>query len=223
VAPVPPGQYYLRVRGKNEFGTGPDSDEYVLTVAADGNSPPGPPRNLVVTLTGNQLSMTWESPATGSPATSYQVEAGTVTGQSNVGIVPAIGTSFSYAPVPNGFYYLRVRGRNASGVGPPSSEYLLNVGNVPTPPGVPQSFASSVTGSTVRFTWAAPASGSAPTSYILEAGSAPGLTNLAVADVGNVLAVNFSGVPPGTYYVRLRAANALGQSPPTANLTVVVR
>jgi hypothetical protein len=39
-------------------------------VAADGNAPPGPPLNLVVTLTGNQITMTWDAPATGSPATS---------------------------------------------------------------------------------------------------------------------------------------------------------
>jgi hypothetical protein len=222
VAPVPSGQYYVRVKSKNEFGTSVDSEEYVLTVAADGNAPPGPPLNLVVTLTGNQITMTWDAPATGSPATSYFVEAGSATGLANLAVVPVNGTSFSYAPVPNGFYYLRVRGRNASGVGPPSTDYLLNVGNVPMPPGVPQSFAHSVAGSTVSFTWAAPATGGVPTAYILEAGSAPGLANLAVANVGNVLAVSFSGVPSGIYHVRLRAANALGQSPPTANRVIVV-
>jgi hypothetical protein len=78
-----------------------------------------------------------------------------------------------------------------------------------------------VSGSTVTFTWLAPNFGPV-TGYILEAGSAPGLSNIAVATLGNVLTQSFSGVPPGTYYVRIRAVNAQGASIVSNERTVIV-
>ena len=77
-----------------------------------------------------------------------------------------------------------------------------------------------VAGSTVSFFWQA-ASGSVG-GYVLEAGSVSGSANLAAVPVGNVLALSVPGVPPGTYYVRVRAANAAGQGPPSNEVVVVV-
>ena len=84
--------------------------------------------------------------------------------------------------MPNGFYFLRVRARNAAGVSLPSTEVMLVVGNVPAPPSSP-SLTHTVSGSTVTLTWSAPAFGPV-TGYIIEAGSATGLSNIAVAAVG---------------------------------------
>jgi hypothetical protein len=45
--------------------------------------------------------------------------------------------------------------------------------------------------------------------YVLEVGSAPGLTDITRVDVGNV--TQFSApAPAGTYYIRVRARNARG-------------
>jgi hypothetical protein len=79
-----------------------------------------------------------------------------------------------------------------------------------------------VAGSTVTFTWTAPAIGT-PSSYVLEAGSAPGLSNLAVFDTGT-MATTFvvPGVPPGAYYVRLRARNAQGPGVSSDERLVIV-
>jgi hypothetical protein len=60
----------------------------------------------------------------------------------------------------------------------------------------------------------------APTSYLIEAGSAPGLADLGRFPVGDV--VRFSTVaPPGVYYVRVRGVNARG--PGEASNEVIVR
>jgi hypothetical protein len=85
-----------------------------------------------------------------------------------------------------------------------------------TMPDTPLGLGSTVSGSTVTITWSAPASGGAPASYQLRAGTAPGLTNITAFTV-NGTALVVPGVPNGAYYVRVVAANAAGVSAPTAD------
>ena len=80
-----------------------------------------------------------------------------------------------------------------------------------------------MTGSTVALRWLAPYAwlGTA-TSYLVRAGSAPGLSNLAQANTGSGTTAVFSGVPPGTYYVRVHAVNGLGAGVASNEVKVVV-
>jgi hypothetical protein len=57
---------------------------------------------------------------------------------------------------------------------------------------------------------------------LLEAGTAPGLSDITNLDVGPTTALTVNGVPPGTYYVRVRAANVTGDSAPSNEAVVVV-
>jgi hypothetical protein len=61
-----------------------------------------------------------------------------------------------------------------------------------------------VYGSTVVLAWAAPTVFPAK-SYVLEAGSVSGAANLANQNIGRDLTFTASPVPPGVYYVRVRA------------------
>jgi predicted nicotinamide N-methyase len=64
----------------------------------------------------------------------------------------------------------------------------------------------------LTLSWLAPFFGT-PTSYILEAGTASGLVDIIVFNTGSTaVTISVSGVPSGTYYVRVRAVNALGTS-----------
>lgn len=219
---VGPGVYYLRVRGVNAFGIGPASAEFVLVVNADGSATPLPPTSPVAWAAGSRLTMTWIAPVVGPAPTSYVVEAGTAAGLANIGVLPVPAASFSFDPVPPGFYFLRVRSRVGTTVSGPSPEVMITVGNVPAPPSPPQALSSSVAGLIVTFTWTAPAIGT-PTSYVLEAGSAPGLSNLAVFDTGSTATtLVVPGVPPGAYLVRLRARNAQGNGVSSNERLVVV-
>lgn len=217
---VAPGVYFLRVRGVNAYGVGPPSGEVTLVVLANGATAPLPPLGLEAWTIGSRLTMTWADSSAGPTPTSYQVEAGTASGASNVATVGVTHRNFAFEAVPPGFYFLRVRALFAGLISAPTAETMIVVGGVPSPPGAPQGFAASVAGTTVSFTWSAPLVGT-PSSYVLEAGSAPGLANLAVLDTGNnVTSYVVSNVPPGTYYVRLRARNAYGSSVVSAEQVV---
>jgi hypothetical protein len=70
----------------------------------------------------------------------------------------------------------------------------------------------------VTLTWSGPAGA---TSYVVEAGSTTGASNLAVADTASATpAFATSGVGAGIYFVRVRAKNSCGTSA-ASNETIV--
>ncbi|MEZ5284732.1 MAG: hypothetical protein R2712_07990 [Vicinamibacterales bacterium] len=217
-----PGTYYVRMRSQNAFGTGQASLEQAFVVGAPGCSgPPAAPLDLGTSVSGSTVTLTWRA-SPQSIVTGYRVLAGTASGVSNIGALDAgAATTFS-ATAPAGAYFVRVQALNACGVSVPSSEATAVVGGAAVPPGPAFGLAGSATGSTVSLDWAAPSVGTAPFQYRVEAGSAPGLSNLATIVVASP-AFTTTNVPPGLYYVRVRAINALGVGPVSNEIVVVVQ
>lgn len=90
-------------------------------------------------------------------------------------------------------------------------------------PATPSGLSQSVTGTTVALTWQIPPGGEAPASYIVEAGSASGLNDLARLDTGNTqTTLTVTSVPAGTYYVRVRARNSSGTSAASNEVVVSI-
>ena len=178
---------------------------------------PGAPSGLTATVSGNAVSFAWNA-ASGDPTT-YVIEAGSASGLADLANFATgnLLTSFGATGVPNGTYFVRVRGANLSGVGQASNEVTVVIGSCTTP-AAPGNLVSSVSGATVTLGWSASAGAS---SYQLEAGSASGLADLFNGDVGTGTTV-VTPAPPGTYFVRVRAKSGCGISPPSNEVTVVV-
>jgi predicted phage tail protein len=169
------------------------------------------------------VTLTWNPPSSGANA--YIVEAGSFPGSDNLASFSTgnAATLFAVTDVPDGTYYVRVRAVTTAGTSAPSNEVAVVVGSgaCAGPSSTPSELVSSVTGSQVLFAWRA--AGGGPRSYIIEAGSYSGGTDVAAFDLRS-LATSFraDSVPPGTYYVRLRAKNACGLSAPSNEVAVVV-
>lgn len=151
------------------------------------------------------------------------LEAGSFPGGANLAnfATGSLATSFSAGGVPPGVYYARVRARNDAGTSAASNEVSFTIGATPcTPPGTPGSLSASISGFSVTLTWNAPPSGGVPTTYLIEAGSSSGGTDLATFATGST-ATSFTGTAgPGTFFVRVRARNACGTSGPSNEVLV---
>jgi hypothetical protein len=82
-----------------------------------------------------------------------------------------------------------------------------------SPPQPPTAITNVVALNAVTLSWTPATSGGAAQSYVVEASSQPGgplIASLPTLDASTTVTVN--GVQPGTYYVRVRARNALGTS-----------
>ena len=69
-------------------------------------------------------------------------------------------------------------------------------------------------GTTATLSWTASAADGVdeePTNYVLEAGTAPGASNVATVNVGNTTTFR-TEVSSGNYFVRVKAQNSLGES-----------
>ena len=214
---VPPGTYFVRVLAQNASGTSAPSNEIVISIAGGTGCsiPPAVPTGLATSVSGSTVTISWQKPAVGCAPTYYVIQAGSTPGSSNLAnfSTGSDATSFSAGGVGAGTYYIRVLGGNAAGTSGPSPDVQMVVGGgaCTAPPGASPGLSVSVSDTTITFSWlAAPGS---PSSYILQAGSSSGASNLGQFNVGNALSYTATAVPKGTYYVRLVATSPCGSGP----------
>lgn len=216
--PAPDGTYFVRIHARNFFGLSEPSNEVQVTVGAPPCSgPPGVPGQLVATVSGLSVAFTW---GTASGATSYVLEAGSVTGGSDVARLNVGAATSLDGSAPAGVYYVRVRGTNPCSDGPASNELVVTLGTPVVLPGPPTNLAFTLDGTFVTLTWGPPVTGGAAASYGLVAGSGPGLADRAVIPLQGT---ELQGIaPPGIYYVRVHAINVAGPGPPSNEVIVNV-
>ena len=186
---------------------------------------PGAPSGLTTSVSGSSIVLSWSAPTSGGAPTGYVIEAGSSSGLANLANLSTgtTTTTFSTSGVNSGAYYVRIRATNSAGTSSPSNEALLIVGGgCSAPPAAPSGLhVASNGGGTVVLSWNAAVGA---TSYIVEAGSVPGATNLANSDLGSSgTSLIATSVGRGTYYVRIRGKNACGTGAASNEIVVTVQ
>jgi len=172
-----------------------------------GAIPAAPVMNAAGVL-GPNVTLSWTAV---SGATSYRVAAGVTPGgtvfSQNVGNTTSVGVG-----APNGTYYVRVFAIDATGESPASNEITVQVVTQFVPPAAPTNFEAFANGRSAVFTWSLGTGGGAPSGLLLYAGSTPGASDVGVFPVGVGTQLSAGPIGPGTYYLRIAAVNAGGQS-----------
>jgi hypothetical protein len=220
VIDAPPGTYFLRVVPRANALNGPASREVAFTAGPIGCAPPPMAPTLSVSG-GGTPRLAW-TPSAGDPVSGYELRVGLTPGVRTAALIPLPGvtTTFSTAGAPPGTYYATVAASYTCGATVESNEVQVVVPPHGAP-AAPTALAATVSGRTVSLSWTPPAG--AITGYVLEAGSAPGLANIIPAlPLGGAPGIVAPNVSPGTYYVRVRAANGALVSAPSNEIIVNV-
>jgi hypothetical protein len=211
-AKVPPGAYYARIQAVANGQVSAPSNEVRVFVGTA--TPPSAPANLLGTVVGQSLALSWRTTFEGAAPTQMWLD---VTGSATGTLPIGPGETFSFSPVPSGSYTLSVRAANASGTSAPSAPITLTFPSACSGvPLAPAGFLAYRVGRRVSVVWEPGASGPAPTGFLLS------VTGSLAADVPTTGRTLSGDVPAGTYHLSVRATNACGSSPLTPAQTVVV-
>jgi fibronectin type 3 domain-containing protein len=201
--------YYYKVAAKNSFGTGPNSTEKSVIIAAV----PSEPLNIQVKTGDGYVNITWDPPADdgGSPITNYRIyKAETSGGQTSY---IEIGNVLYYndTSVTNGVtYYYIITAKNAVFEGEPSLEVQGTPLGVPSEPLNLQATSGD---SWINITWDVPSDdgGTEVTNYRIYKGTVSGSENF-LTEIGDVTFYNDSAVNNGvTYFYKVAAKNSVGE------------
>ncbi len=191
---------------------------------------PGAPANLTYLVSNSNVALAWTH-ATGT-VTQYWIEAAAGPGAAPFFVfptsafassdpfskLPQLLSTFGAGPIGAGNYYVKIRALNGQAVSEPSNEILLPVTGGCQAPGAPTNFTVINRGTLGLLMWN-PGSGGAPTTYIVQAAFAP---NDPAPPIQIPLGTPYFtlGIPVGTFYVKIAAANACGVSAPSNEVVI---
>jgi hypothetical protein len=125
-------------------------------------------------------------------------------------------------PLPSGSCAGGPRGLSGDDVNGITAIYR-GIASGPFPPQAPTALTASALLSTVTLTWTPSTDGGPAQRYLVDAGTASGVYNLGTIVLPTTATTTqVGGVPPGTYFVRVRAQNAVGTSGPSPQAQVTV-
>ena len=209
---VPPGSYFLRVHAIADGLWSAPSNE--LRVFAALPVPPSAPAQLLASVNGTDVALSWKNTFAGGPPTGLVLSA---RGSANVSVPLPLGEMFSMRQVPPGTYTVALTATNGAGESPRSNMVTLTVpAACVEQPNAPEDFTATASGHTFDLAWSPPAAGAAVTSYTVTVSG----TSAAVFTTSER---TLSGtVASGTYTVRVQATNGCGAGPATAMRAVVI-
>jgi titin len=207
--------YLFRVKAVNAVGASVESAEAGPITP---RTVPGIPTGFVVTPQNSQVALSWAAPTSdgGAPITDYVVQFKTPAAAtwSTFDDGTSAGTSATVTGLTNGTAYLfRVAAVNVAGTGIAVESAAVTPR---TTPGSVTNLQATGASGRIDVNWTAPASnGGAPiTDYVISMSTSP-TSGFAIFNdgVSTATSATITGLTNGTtYYVRVRARNAAGNS-----------
>jgi len=165
----------------------------------------------------------WQSQSS-TPIVDYLLEAGTSTGMRNI-FRGSVGTTTQFsATIGAGTYFVRVVPRTTTHTGYAANEVTFSIGGggggggcSSGPPAAPTGVRGSVQSGVASISWA-PVTGA--TTYGVQAGSGPGLSDFFEGVVGPDTSISAAVGPEFAAYVRVFAVSPCGVSPPSAEVAI---
>ncbi len=178
---------------------------------------PAPPSNLVATVSGKSVILTWDPPSFngGSQIASYQVYRSTASRGAQRAVAVNSGTTYTDTTVALGFTYIyKVTAINSVGESQPSADAVASLAVEPLPP-APVDLAATGGVGQISLTWSPPSSGTeAITGYNLYRGTVKGFTQTLVTTIAkNATSYTDDGLVAGTYYYTVTSTKNALQSP----------
>jgi len=178
---------------------------------------PAAPTLNAPSVAGPQVTLSWSAIA---GALGYRLSIGTAPNTEAYAQVVGPTNSVTFTSPFVGTGYVRVYAYDATGLSPASNEVALTVTTMTPVPAAPVGLQAFLSGQSVNLSWGPGAGGGTPQSVILEAGTVPGGANIGSTPLGLTTQVSIPGVSPGTYFVRVYAANASGRSLPSNEVRI---
>lgn len=207
--------YYYRVRSTNATGDSAYSSNANATTTSGGTVPNQVTGLSATPASSSQINLTWSAP---SGATSYKVER-SLAGAGSWTQIASGHTSTSYSATglsASTAYDFRVRATNATGDGDYSS--IASATTSGTAPAAPTGVTASAGGQSDRITvsWTAP-SGADSQRVERSPNGSTGWTNVSGSLAGGATSYLNTGLSASTtYYYRVIATNASGDSSPSS-------
>lgn len=207
---LPTGSFYIRLRAiAGGVLSGPSNE---LFVNVNVPVPPSAPANLLGLVNGGAVQLAWTPTFGGGAPTGSILD---VTGALSASLALGPGETFSFPAVPPGTYTFRMRQTNGGGASDPSGPVTLTFpGGCSGAPLPAAKFFAYKAGGMLYLHWDPPASGAAPSTYLLNVtGSFVGTFPMG----GRSFSV---AAPPGTFTFSIVSTNACGASAATPTQTV---
>lgn len=223
VPEVGTGRYYVRVRARNANGQSAPSNEVVVSVGCRWR--PGRLTGLSATSNQGLVSLRWTDPD-GCSGTKYNVTVAATTGG-----MQTLQTEETSATtlLAKGSYVARVVAEAETGSSDPADLPFTVSGSTCVAPAFRTHLRFVVAGRRIGLFWtpldpetAKADDAVAPVSYVIEAGTLAGATDIGALPMDRATQL-ITDVPPGTYYARIRPSNACGGGFASNEVKLVVK
>ncbi|WP_277526525.1 DNRLRE domain-containing protein [Arthrobacter sp. ES3-54] len=188
---------------------------------------PSAPGALSAAVTGTAVALSWTASTDNVGVIGYTIHRSPSAGfapSSSTRIADANGTGYSDPNRPAGTWYYRVTALDAAGnTSTSSNEASATIQPPPdtTAPGAPGSLAAAVTGTAVALSWTAATDNVGVTGYTVHRSTTAGFTPSTTSRIADAtgLSYNDTNRPAGTWYYRVTATDAAGNTGTGSNET----